>query len=108
MPTAQVCAKFEQLQTAIITLLDLKRQVDRQETDLKVKKTQKTKDGTPTPQGPQEGIANRVSSRAQVIAVYFSFLLTVISPICVGFRNDPHRMLVLTRATRGKKHNVCT
>lgn len=64
MPTAQVCAKFEQLQTAIITLLDLKRQVDRQETDLKVKKTQKTKDGTPTPQGPQEGIANRVSSRA--------------------------------------------
>ncbi|CAO3662518.1 unnamed protein product [Umbelopsis ramanniana] len=66
MPTAQVCAKFEQLQTAIITLLDLKRQVDRQETDLKVKKTQKTKDGTPTPQGPQEGIANRKRSASNV------------------------------------------
>ncbi|KAH8550498.1 hypothetical protein BGW37DRAFT_66577 [Umbelopsis sp. PMI_123] len=59
MPTAQVCAKFEQLQTAIITLLDLKRQVDRQETDLKVKKAQKSKDGTPT---SQEGTANRKRS----------------------------------------------
>lgn len=64
MPTAQVCAKFEQLQSAIITLLDLKRQVDRQETDLKVKKAQKTKDGPSTP-GPESN-ANRVSSRAQM------------------------------------------
>lgn len=63
MPTAQACAKFEQLQTAIITLLELKRQVDRQETDLKIKKAQKTKDGPPSTPS-QDGIANRVSSRA--------------------------------------------
>jgi DNA methyltransferase 1-associated protein 1 len=62
MPTAQVCAKFEQLQTAIITLLDLKRQVDRQENDLKVKKAQKSKDGTPTTPN-QDGVVNRVRSR---------------------------------------------
>ncbi|KAM3587108.1 swr complex subunit [Umbelopsis sp. WA50703] len=61
MPTAQVCAKFEQLQTAIITLLDLKRQVDRQENDLKVKKAQKSKDGTPTTPN-QDGVVNRKRS----------------------------------------------
>lgn len=68
MPTAQVCAKFEQLQTAIISLLDLKRQVDRQENDLKVKKAQKSKDGTPTTPN-QDGGVNRVRSRVPAIVL---------------------------------------
>ncbi|KAF9166282.1 swr complex subunit [Actinomortierella ambigua] len=42
MPTALVMAKWDQLQTNIVTLLDLKKHVDKLENDLKVNKLRQT------------------------------------------------------------------
>ncbi|RUP45176.1 hypothetical protein BC936DRAFT_148523 [Jimgerdemannia flammicorona] len=44
MPTSQVCAKFEHLQSSILTLLDLKKVADKLEHELKVKRLQKAKE----------------------------------------------------------------
>ncbi|KAI8927678.1 hypothetical protein BC831DRAFT_451797 [Entophlyctis helioformis] len=41
MPTANVCAKFDELRQSIVTLLDLKRSLDRTEHEIKVAQTRR-------------------------------------------------------------------
>jgi len=46
MPTAAVCAKFEQLQSSIFTLHEVKKMAEKLEHDLKIRKLQKQKEGS--------------------------------------------------------------
>ncbi|KAL1915292.1 uncharacterized protein VTP21DRAFT_6750 [Calcarisporiella thermophila] len=49
MPTQSVCAKFEQLHSTIVTLLDMKRQLDRLEQEVKTQRLRKSGVGLNTP-----------------------------------------------------------
>lgn len=69
MPTARTCAKFEHLQNLMATLLELKRQTDKVEHDVRVAKQRKDPNGDWTgalddTNGPRDGIkrSNSVSS----------------------------------------------
>lgn len=61
MPTSQVCAKFEHLQSSILTLQDLKKVADKLEHELKVKRLQKAKESGAAGADAGEGSSTAVA-----------------------------------------------